>query len=161
MVYGEKLIHAVANKFNVVAAAAVVTIMILTTADVILRLFRHPIPGTYELVGLLGTVIISFSLAYTSMQKGHIAVEFLVQKLPRKSQLAISATNDLIGAMLFGIIAWQSIVYAFNLKESNEVSLTIQLPIYPFACGIAIGCSLLCLILLLEFITSIKKVTGQ
>jgi len=161
MSFGEKLLHALANKFNWIAASAVVTMMFLTTADVILRLFRHPIPGTYEVVGLLGTVIISFSLAYTSMQKGHIAVEFLVQKLPRKSQLKISAANDLIGSILFGLIAWQSVVYGVNLRQSNEVSLTIQIPIYPFAYGIAIGCGLLCLILLSESISSIKRITGQ
>ncbi len=160
MLYGEKLIHTLANKFNWIAASAVVTIMFLTTADVILRLFRHPIPGTYELVGLLGTVIISFSLAYTSMQKGHIAVEFLVQKLPRKVQLMIAAANDLIGTILFGLIAWQCFIYAVALRQSNEVSLTIQMPIYPFAYGIAVGCGLLCLLLLFEFFTSIKRMAG-
>ncbi|MBN2687197.1 MAG: TRAP transporter small permease [Deltaproteobacteria bacterium] len=159
MVYVERFIYTLANRFNWIAAAAVVVIMLLTTADVVLRLFRHPIPGTYEIVGFMGTVIISFSLAYTSIQKGHIAVDFIVQKLPRKSQLTISAVNDLMGSILFGIIAWQSIAYAIDLKQSHEVSLTIQIPIYPFALGIAIGCGLLCLVLLAELITSIKRIT--
>lgn len=159
MVYGEKFIHGLAHRLNWIAASAVVVIMVLITTDVVLRLFRHPIPGTYEIVGLMGTVIISFSLACTSMQKGHIAVDFLIQKLPRKSQLMIAAINDFLGSILFGIIAWQSIVYAIALKQNNEVSLTIQLPIYPFAAGIAIGCGLLCLVLLIQFFTSIKRIT--
>ena len=66
-----------------------------------------------------------------------------------------------MGTILFGLIAWQSVAYAIDLRQSHEVSLTIQMPIYPFAYGIAIGCGLLCLILLFESITSIKRMAGQ
>jgi len=154
----EKVIHTLTYRCNWIAAGAVVAMMLLTTADVVLRLFRHPIPGTYELVGLLGAVVIAFSLAYTSVEKGHIAVEFLVQKFSRKVQTAIMAVNDLCASFLFGLIAWQSIVYASDLKQSGEVSLTIQMPIYPVVTGIAIGCGLLCLVLLIDFSKSLKRV---
>lgn len=157
MVALERFISLVTDRFNWVAAGAVVIMMTITTADVILRLFRHPIPGTYEVVALLGTVVIAFSLAYTSMEKGHIAVEFLVQKLPRKLQTAISAINDLLGTFLFGLIAWQSVLYAADLKRSGEVSLTLQMPTYPFVYGIAFGCGLLGLLLLFECTKSLMR----
>ena len=158
MVRFEKLINSLTYKFNWIAVFAVVAMMILTSADVILRLFRHPIPGTYEIVGLLGAVVIAFSLAYTSAEKGHIAVEFLVQKFPRNVQSFIMFVNDLIGAALFGLIAWQSILYASDLKQSGEVSMTIQMPVYPFVYGIAFGCGLLCLVLLTESFKSLKGI---
>ncbi|OPX38483.1 MAG: hypothetical protein B1H13_11265 [Desulfobacteraceae bacterium 4484_190.3] len=135
--------------------------MILTSADVVLRLFRHPIPGAYEIVGLLGAVVIAFSLAYTSAERGHIAVEFLVRKFPRKAQSFIAIANNLIGAALFGLIAWQSILYASDLKQSGEVSMTIQMPVYPFVYGIAFGCGLLCLLLLTESFKSLKGTGGK
>jgi len=78
----QKEIARISTGFNTLAGAAVIIMMLLTCADILLRLLRHPIPGTYEMVGFLGTVIISFSLAYTSIEKGHIAVEILVEKLP-------------------------------------------------------------------------------
>jgi len=158
MVRFEKLINSLTYKFNWIAVFAVVAMMILTSADVILRLFRHPIPGTYEIVGLLGAVVIAFSLAYTSAEKGHIAVEFLVQKFPRNVQSFIMFVNDLVGAALFGLIAWQSILYASDLKQSGEVSMTIQMPVYPFVYGIAFGCGLLCLVLLTESFKSLKGI---
>jgi len=71
--------------FNILACAAVIAMMLLSTADVVLRLFGKPIPGTYELVGFLGTVVVSFALAFTSIEKGHIAVEILVEKLPQRA----------------------------------------------------------------------------
>ena len=44
--------------FNVIASVAVITMMLLSTADVVLRLFGKPIPGAYELVGFIGTIIV-------------------------------------------------------------------------------------------------------
>jgi TRAP-type C4-dicarboxylate transport system permease small subunit len=124
--------------------------MLLTCADVVLRLFRRPVPGTYEIVGFLGTVVIAFAMAYTSLEKGHIAVELLVQRLPRKLQSGIEAAVSLIGAVLFGLLTWQSFIYAGDLRHSGEVSVTLTMPIYPFIYGIAAGSGLLTLVLLVE-----------
>lgn len=136
--------------FNHLAGAAVVGMMVLTCADVVLRWFRMPIPGTFELVGFIGTVIISFSLAYTSIEKGHIAVEFVVNQLPLRLQIAIEAVTSLLGAALFALISWQSLIYASDLRHSGEVSVTLTMPIHPFIYGIAAGCGLLVLVLLAD-----------
>jgi TRAP-type C4-dicarboxylate transport system permease small subunit len=149
-----KEIARISAGFNTVAGAAVVVMMLLTCADVLLRLLRHPIPGTYELVGYLGTVIISFSLALTSLSKGHIAVEILMEKLPRRAQAGIEAVTSLIGATLFGLIAWQSLIYGADMRQSGEVSVTLTMPIYPFIYGIAAGSTLLVLVLLLDSLRS-------
>jgi TRAP-type C4-dicarboxylate transport system permease small subunit len=147
----------VTRGFNALAGTAVVVMMLLTCADVILRLFRRPIPGTYEIIGFLGTVAISFSLAYTSLEKGHIAVELLVEKLPRRVQAGVESVTLLIGAALFALITWQSMAYAADLKQSGEVSVTLTMPIYPFIYGIAAGSALLCLVLLVESLRSAAR----
>lgn len=152
-----KYIEETGKGFNILACAAVVVMMLLSTADVILRLFGKPIPGTYELVGFLGAIVVSFALVFTSMEKGHIAVEILVEKLPQRAQLSIEAVCNLIGALLFGVIAYQAVLYALDMKQSGEVSLTLQMPPYPFIFGIAAGCALLCLLLVADFIKSVQR----
>jgi TRAP-type C4-dicarboxylate transport system permease small subunit len=154
MIRIQKGLTRLSRGFNVLAGAAVVVMMLLTCADVVLRLLRHPIPGTYEMVGFLGTVVVSLALAHTSLEKGHIAVEILVEKLPRRIQTAVEAATSLLGAALFTLISWQSLAYAADLKQSGEVSVTLTMPIYPFICGIAAGSGLLCLVLLSESIRS-------
>ncbi len=154
----EKSILSITQKFNGVAAAAIVIMMVLTCADVILRFFRHPIPGTYEMVGLLGAIVVSFSLAHTSAMRGHISVEFIVQKLPKTAQIVIDGINSLLGMALFGLITWQSLLYASSLMHTGEVSLTLQMPIYPFVYGIAIGSGMLCVVLLIDFLQSLKRI---
>jgi TRAP-type C4-dicarboxylate transport system permease small subunit len=151
----------VSRGFNALAGTAVVAMMILTCADVILRLFRHPVPGTYEIIGFLGTVVISFSLAYTSLEKGHIAVELLIEKLPRRIRAGIESATSLMGAALFALITLQSIAYAVDLKRSGEVSVTLTMPIYPFIYGIALGSGLLCLVLLVESLRSATRTVKE
>lgn len=152
----EKFVNWLADKVNRLSAAAVVFIMFLTVADVFMRLFGHPISGTYEIVGFVGALIISFALPYTSIQKGHIAVDFLMMKMPWLVRVIVNAINAFIAMVLFGIISWQSVVYAVGLKSSGEVSATLQMPVYPFIYGVAVGCALLCVVLFIEFLRQFK-----
>ena len=155
----EKQIDNLSAAFNWVAGVSILVMMLLTCADVVLRFFRHPIPGTYEIVGLMGTVGVAFALAYTTAQQGHIAVEFLVRKMPEKIQAVIATAVDLISTLLFGIITWQSVVYALNLRRTGEVSLTVEVPVYPFVFGIAIGCCLATFVLATRCYREITGIT--
>ncbi|MBW2630380.1 MAG: TRAP transporter small permease [Deltaproteobacteria bacterium] len=156
----EKQLDNFSSAFNWLAAGAIMVMMLLTCADVMLRLFRHPIPGTYEVVGLMGTVGVSFALAYTTAKKGHIMVEFLTNRMPKNVQFIVAAAGEFFSALLFGIIAWQSALYALDLKRTGEVSLTIEMPIYPFVFSITIGCFLVFLILATDFYKSLKRIKG-
>ena len=151
----EKILLSTTDLFNRVASVSVIMMMLLTCADVILRYFRCPIPGTYEMVGLLGSVFVSFSLAKTSLDNGHIAVDFFFQKIPPSVQRIIEFANTLICTILFGFITWYSLYYALDLQRTGEVSMTLQIPVYPFVLGIAFGCALLCIILILKITTII------
>lgn len=146
-----------AARLNGVAAAAIVAMMLLTVADVVLRLFRMPIPGTYEVVGFLGAAIIAFSLAYTASERGHITVDFLVQRFPRRAQAFFDAVNEMAASVFFGLIAFAGIHAASDMKRAGEVSLTLELPTYSILYGIAAGCALLALVLLRDFLVSVKR----
>ena len=68
---------------NVMSGVALIFSILLTVADVILRSFRTPVVGTFELVAFSAAVVIGFSLPFTSWKKGHINVDSLVLKLPQ------------------------------------------------------------------------------
>ena len=152
-----KYLERAGKYFNVIACVAVITMMLLSTADVVLRLFGRPIPGTYELVGFLGTVVVSFAMGFTSLEKGHIAVELLYRKLPQRAQLAIEAFTNIVSSLIFGLITYQAFIYALDIRKSGEVSSTLQMPIYPFIFGMSLGFGLLCLILIADSIKSMKR----
>lgn len=150
-------INTSAQVLNGIAAVAVAAMMLLTCADVILRLFRFPIPGTYEMVGFLGAVFVSFSLAKTSLDQGHIAVDFFVSRFPKKIRQAVYSVNALASAILFAFSFWHCLKVALDSKQSGEVSLTLQMPIYPFILGTAIGCGALTIVLIFQFVTMFRS----
>jgi TRAP-type C4-dicarboxylate transport system permease small subunit len=130
--------------------------MLVTTGDVVLRFFRFSVPGAYETIGFLSALAIAFSLPYTAVEKGHIAVDFLVPHLPRKVRVVVHGINSLVSLCLFALIAWQSLLYGATLKANGSVSATLEMPIYPFVYGVAAGCILLCPVLVLDLLLNLR-----
>ena len=65
----------------VIAAVAMACSVLLTVSDVILRLFKRPILGTYELVGMLAAVTVGFALPETSLTRGHVIMDMFTGRL--------------------------------------------------------------------------------
>jgi len=151
----EKFLSAVkgiSKVLNAVAGVALVFLMLLTIADVILRLFRMPITGTYELVAFSGAVVIGFAIATTSWERQHIFVDFFINKFSQGVRNFMNVLTRLVVIALFVLVSWNMFKYAMDLKRSNEVSLTLQMPFYPIAFGVA-GCFvILCLVYVCDII---------
>jgi len=131
--------------------------MFLTVADVILRIFKRPIVGAYELVGLLGAIVIGFSIPQTSRIKGHVLMGFLTGRLPRWVQNALHVLTRLLAIATFVIIGWNVWMLGEDYRRVGEVTLTIQLPMYPVAYGIAVCCFVECLVLVLDLMELRKQ----
>ncbi len=131
---------------------ALVWMMLLTVADVILRELGRPITGTYELVAFSGAVVIGFGLPYTSWTRGHVYMEFLTEKIPRRSRNIAYVMTRLMGIVLFAVAAYNLFVVGTDLYNSGEVSPTLNFPFYPVAYGVGMCCSLVCLMLFCDII---------
>ncbi len=144
-----------------IAGTAITLMMLLTCADVLLRYLRRPIPGAFELVCFLGAVAASFAIAHTSVQKGHVAVSLVVRLLPPRLQSLVGVITTSFGLILFGVLSWQSILFANDLRAAKEVSMTIEVPFYPFVYGISFAAAAACLVLLVELGQHVTKVLGK
>jgi TRAP-type C4-dicarboxylate transport system permease small subunit len=157
MDYFERITHLLSGILNWIAACSIVAMMILTCADVILRLFNRPIEGTYEIVSFLGAVTISFALAKTTFDQGHIAVKILMSRLPPPTRAFITLITRILTTGLFALISWQSAVFATDLWRNAEVSPTIALPFYPIVYGIALSSAVVCLVSLIDIPKLVAK----
>lgn len=151
-----------ARRLDMVAAVAIFAMMALTCVDVFLRyFFRKPIPGTYEIVALLGAVAVSFAMAHTLANKGHVAVSLIVQMFPKRLQGIVESFISVFGIILFGLITWQSILYGIDCQRAGEVSLTLELPFYPIIYGVALGAAVVCLVLIVDLINALSNVKNK
>jgi TRAP-type C4-dicarboxylate transport system permease small subunit len=155
----EHLLNGVARLsrlLNVIAGIAISFIMLLTVLDVILRFFRRPIVGTYELVAFTGAVVIGFAIPMTSWMRGHIYVDFFTGKLPKTARSVVDIMTRGMGIGLFLLAGWNLILVGINLQRSGEVSLTLQLPFYPVAYGVAFACFIQCLVLIADVVKIVR-----
>jgi TRAP-type C4-dicarboxylate transport system permease small subunit len=135
-----------------VAGAALGLLMLLTIADVVLRILGRPIVGTYELVGLGGAVAIGLSLPLTSWVRGHIYVDSFVARLPRLPRAILSVATRLLVLALFLLIGWNLIKYALDLRAAGEVTPTLRVPFFPVTLGVGAACLVECLVMVSDIV---------
>jgi len=75
--------------------------LLFTLTNVVMRAFGKPIVGDFEIISFLGAVVIGFAIPYTSLCKGHIAVDFLLAMLPRTTSDWINLATRIIAIALF------------------------------------------------------------
>jgi len=144
---GLKLVSRVLNS---IAGGAVTVMMLLTVADVLLRAGGRPIIGTFEIVALLLALVIGFGIPQVSLDKGHVSMEVLVEKLSRKGKNMMHTFTRLLCLGLFAFIGINLFNVGARFHASGEVSATIKIPFYPVAYGVAICCLLECLVFVFD-----------
>ena len=142
---------------NTLAGFSIVFMMVVTCADIILRLFGHPIKGSYDLVQIAGALTIACALPYTTAVKGHVAVEFLYLKLGRRGRLAVDTAIRLVLIVFFAILASRCVKYGTSLKRSGEVTMTLELPLYWVMYLIAFSCVVVSLVVLFNLLYPKKE----
>ena len=129
-----------------VACVSLMVMVLVTSAEVVLRLFRVSLTGAYDIVKIAAAITIAAALPYTTAIKGHVAIEYFFQKLGRRGRIVLDALMRLGGMALFGLLAWGCVDYGNSLRVKGEVSMTLQLPIFWVPYLLAVSCALVVLI---------------
>jgi len=129
-----------------VGAFSLFVIMCLTTADVVGRyLFNRPITGVFELTEYLVLILIFSFIGYTQSQKSHVAVDLLMGKVSENIKALIDIGNHVACLILMILITWMGVEKAFELRAVGEASPNLQIPAYPFAFFLVLGCVVMCI----------------
>lgn len=134
-------VKALVLAMTAVAGAGVLAMMCVTVADVVLRAFRRPLTGAFDIVSIAGAVVLACSLPYTTAVKGHVAIEFFFHKLGRKGRIAVDALTRLVACAFFGMLCRQAVLYGRGLRASGEVTPTLQVPKFWVAYVVALSCA--------------------
>lgn len=109
----------------------------VTVADALLRkFFSRPIQGTFEATQLMLAAIVFFALPYTGLTDGHVSVELLTRRLPRRAQSAVIALNCLVCAALLAFIADQMGLLGAEYARTARTTLTTRIPVFPFVAAV-------------------------
>ncbi len=148
----EKVLVFVGRVLNAIGAVALAFMMLLTVADVLMRAFGHPLVGTYEVVGLSMALVIGITIPKVSLDRGHVYMEIVLDKLAKGNKDVLNTFTRLICIFLFVLIGYNLFVAGNEYRISGEVSPTIQLPAYPLAYAVGVCCFIECMVFLLQIV---------
>lgn len=146
------LLKSVSKVLNSIAGIAVNIMMLLTVTDVILRAGGHPIIGTFEIVALLLALVIGFGIPQVSLDRGHVQMEFLLEKFSKKGRKVMNTFTRVLCLILFAFIGLNLFNVGARFHASGEVSPTIKIPFYPVAYGVAVCCLLECCVFIFDIV---------
>ncbi len=138
-------ILAVSTWMGGAGGAILVSLMLLTVFDVSLRAIGRPMSGNYDIVALGGALVIGFSIPYTTMKKGHIIVDVLIQSLSERGRTILNVCTRVICLGVCLMIGWHLIRLGLDYYHKHEGSQTLQLSFYPIAFGLAVAFLVQCL----------------
>ena len=138
--------------------AFLAVMMFLTTSDVAMRyFFDMPISGAFDLTEYMMAIVFAFGLPYCAVERGHIRVDILMERLSEKAQTIVTAVTTPIGLGLFALVAWQTFRYILIQQESNIVSSVLLIPRYPFVAVLFVGYACFAIVL----VADVLKLIGQ
>ena len=136
----------------------VILLMIFTVGESLLRnIFNYAIAGTHELVEFTMAVLVFFALAYTQIEKRHVAIDLLYTRLSPNAQAILESLTSLFSLVIFILMTWQTALYGLEMRDNHTVSPTLNIPLYPILFIISFGTGLLCMVLAVNFLNSLDK----
>jgi TRAP-type C4-dicarboxylate transport system permease small subunit len=142
-----------------VVAAALITVMLLGTWDVIgTQLFNQPLPGATEAMTSLLVVVVYGALPDVQRRRANIRMELLYANVGPRARAAMDATAHAVALVFFGLLLWQTATdawWSWQIRQT-EVGL-IRFPVYPFKAALVVGVACLMLQLLADAAGDLRR----
>lgn len=124
-----------------IGAAALVFEVGVILVDVVGRAFGHPMFGSQDLITMGMTILVFGGMALCDRKGGHIAVDLFEARFPGWFNRAVDVFSALLGAVIFGFIAW-AIWDSAKLSQMLNLSTNLlRLPKFWFQwaiCGFSV-----------------------
>ena len=134
---------------------------LLVAADVVGRyVFQNPLTGSTDLIELMLVFLVFFGLAYCAAVDGHVSVDVVYSRLPRRVQRNLDKITSAASVIIFALMAWRMGLRAWDNAQDPEgfVTSMLLIPHWPFMFLAALGALLLFVQLIINFIHSLTRV---
>lgn len=123
---------------SLICGVLLFAMMFVTIIDVIGRyLFNTPLQGATELTALLLVSTIFIGLPAVCLDEENVSVDLVVDYLPDWVQPLRRRFVRLLSALVLGVVSWRLALHAQALASYHETTVSLHLPVAPFAWGCA------------------------
>ena len=121
-----------------------------------------PFPCAVETVESLLVITTYFGVSIVAIERGHVNVDLVTRKLPQAIQNYVAIFADVVGAAVFGLLAWGAWRMAVYSVTIMEMRLGVyRFPLWPFKLLFAFGLTLLVIQLVFNIIKLTHLSLGQ
>jgi|GEM_PF-1752246 len=157
----QRIVHGIAKGMGMMSALVLFAMMAVTCLDVVGRYFGHPVPGTYDMVGIGGGAVLALGLAMSHVAGMRISMNSLYKR-PEFLRRMVNVLVSVLSVGTLALISWRCFKLGNDLLKREVVSDTIQIPLYPFLYLAGFGMSVYCIVVLVEFLMTFRKgITDQ
>lgn len=139
----ERGLNKVVDVCAFIAGISLTIMMLITAADVIMRLFGTSIIGAYELVEFLMGITVPLALCYCEKHREHICVDLIMQKFSVAVRRWTDLVTSILVLLLFITIAIMCWVNVYGVYEDQLTSSVLLLKVWPYTIPSAIGFTIL------------------
>lgn len=140
------LLHSLSDRVNAITEAAlfitIVAMVVVTLLQVVFRFFFKALSWSEELSCFL-LVLASLLGAAVAFKRGsHIAVRFILDKLPRVPQKALQTIISLLGIGFFAVVAYYGAMLMGTEASQRSPAMSLSMRwvylMYPVTAGVII-----------------------
>lgn len=159
----DKLMSPVAGLFNILGAAAVLTIMVVTVADVIMnKIFGLPFPGATEVIIAVMPISVFAYLFLVQRQGRHITIEVITGRFGDRWKILLKFLSQGIGIYLFGLLTYLNVPMAiYSVRIGEHTGGNVAVPLYPAKVVIPLATGLITIQLCIEFCRGVRHLYLQ
>ena len=152
----KKIVYSISNAVGMIGNLCIVFNMVIVTVSIMMRvLFRSPILGLVDIVGLVSGCIVALTIAFTEKENGHVSASFIIAYFPKNVQIISHIIVSLLSNALLALLGWRLFIYARQAYIRGTASGTVDIPLYPFAFICSLGMFLFFLTFLVKSINRI------
>lgn len=156
----EKIIRSILSKGVILGSIFLLAMMCIIDGNVIMRQFGGVLVGSFELSELFIVVTASFALGYAALEKHHVDVKIVMEKMPDRIQAIVGVFTSFFTMLTWAATAWAGSLVMFE-RWHTEVTEMLEVPNGPFRLVLFIGLILVALVYLIDTIYALKKAVSK
>ena len=134
----------------ILAAGSIAIMMVINFTDIIgTKFFLRSVPGALDISEELMVLVTLLPLAFVALERGHIRITLLTERLPSVVRFALQIVQYVIATLITGFITWRVFVQFQNTVEVMDLKEGLDLPIWPANLAIVIAFGFLTLVWML------------
>lgn len=116
-----RTLHSIANILAIFGGLLSCAMATIVTVSVCGRyLLSRPIPGDYDIVGILcGSAIFAF-LPYCQLKRGNVLADFFTRRAPQRFKAALDAAGNFLFLGACIMFTWRLYYGMLEMRDSNE-----------------------------------------